>query len=375
MSVVSKGSWPFHNPPLVPPIVQASVFQFDSIAHVQAVGEGTQQGHVYSRWGHPNAEMVENALASLENGEKALAFASGMAALTAALLSLLHPGDHVVAVGSLYGGTHSLLQEQLSQYGIRVTFTGQEKVEDAVQSNTRVLLGETIGNPKMDVMDIRYLADIAQNHNLFLLIDNTFASPVLCRPLEWGADGVMHSATKYLNGHGDVMGGFLVGRRDWLDGVKAWAVQLGAVLDPFAAWLIQRSLQTLSLRMQAHSRNARQIAEFLVTHPKVERVYYPSIQNPELAAKYLPDGCGGMLSFVVSGDPDRVITGLERIVFAPSLADTATTISHPGSTSHKALGEEGRRALGVPWEMLRLSAGIDDPQASIADLEKGLSRL
>ncbi len=372
-----RQTWPFYNPPLVPPIVQTSVFQFASIEQLQAVADGDKPGHIYTRWGNPNTDMVQDALAELEGAQQGWVFGTGMAAITAAILSLCRPGDHIVAVGTLYGGTHMLFKEQLSQFGVETTFVTQDitAIQSALQPNTKVLFGETISNPKMELLDLEPLARLANENDLFFLVDNTFASPTLCRPLEWGVHGVMHSTTKYLNGHGDAMGGALVGEAAWIENVRAWALQLGALLDPFAAWLLQRSLQTLPLRMAAHSSNALRVADFLEAHPKVQTVYYPALTQPQLAAKYLPDGSSGMISFVVKGDPDSVVQGFRQIVLAPSLADTATTVSHPVSTSHRALTETERQQQGVPYEMIRLSVGIEPVETITADLAAGLDCL
>ncbi len=366
--------WPFYNPPLSPPIVQTSVFRFQSIAELQAVADGVEPGHIYTRWGSPNCDLAQNALAALEGAEAGWVFGTGMAAIAAGMFSLCRPGDHIVAVGTLYGGTQMLCKEQLAQFGVETTFVGQDldAVTRAIRPNTKVLFGETISNPKMELLDLEPLAKLAHQREIFFLVDNTFASPCLCRPLQWGAHGVMHSTTKYLNGHGDAMGGVLVGDAPWMEGVSVWAKQLGALLDPFAAWLLHRSLQTLQLRMDAHSRNAQQVAEFLEAHPKVAAVYYPSLTQPALAAKYLPQGSGGMISFVVDGDPDKAVQSFEHIVLAPSLADTSTTVSHPVSTSHRGLTEAEREAQGVPYAMIRLSVGIEPVETIVADLARGL---
>ncbi len=373
---MKKRAWPGGTAPLAPPIVQSSVFQFESLRHIRDVSEEEGEGHVYSRYGHPNAQYLEEAAAELEGAEACRAFSSGMAAMVCALLSLCRPGDHILAVGTLYGGTHLLLREQLQQMHIDTTFVPDpESAAAAVTAKTRVIVAETISNPRMDVLNFEPLAYLAERHDLFFLVDNTFASPCLCRPLEQGAHGVMHSATKYLNGHGDAMAGLLLGSRRWIEEVSRWAPQLGAVLDPFAAWLVHRSLATLSLRMQAHSANGRHAAEFLHGHLKVKQVYYPGLDNSRLADRYLPAGCSGMVGFVIDGDPEQVIAGFEHIVLAPSLADTATTVSHPASTSHKALTEEERMRAGVPWELLRLSVGIEEAEAIVADLGRGLDRI
>jgi cystathionine beta-lyase/cystathionine gamma-synthase len=285
--------------PLVPPLHLANVYVFDDLDQVDAVWEGRTGGYVYGRFGTPNHTMLEDTLASLEGGEAGLVVASGMGAVSAFLLGGLGPGDHVVAGQDLYGATTALLREQASRWGVRVTFadaTEAAAVEAALTDTTRAIFVEAISNPLLRLADLPGLASIARRRGLALLVDSTFASPALLRPLEHGATAVHHSATKYLSGHGDVTAGVLVGSRPLVDATRAQAVRIGLNLGPFDAWLTLRGLRTLAVRMERHSANAFCLARFLAARREVARVHYPGLPNhPQhlLARTLLPTGFGG----------------------------------------------------------------------------------
>lgn len=373
--------------PLVPGVHLANVYVFDDMAQVDAVWEGREPGYVYGRFGTPNHTMLENTLASLEGGEAGLVVASGMGALSAFLLGGLRPGDHLVAGRDLYGATTALLREQAARWGIGVAFadaTEPASVEAALTEATRAIVVEAVSNPLLRLADLPGLAALARHRNLTLLVDSTFASPALLRPLEHGATAVHHSATKYLSGHGDVTAGVLVGSRTLVEAARAQAVRVGLNLGPFDAWLTLRGARTLALRMERHSANALALAEFLAARVEVARVHYPGLaQHPQhaLARTLLPDGFGGMLSFELAGGAaavDRLFRVLAReagspgreplIAFAPSFGDVTTTWTYPARTSHRPLSDDERAKLGIGPGLVRLSVGIE----AVEDLKESL---
>src|SRR5262245_28646037 len=329
--------------PLVPGLHLSNVYVFNDLGQVDAVWEGRDPGYVYGRFGTPNHTMLEETLAALEGGEAGLAVASGMGALSAFLLGRLRAGDHVVAGQDLYGATTALLREQAQRWGICVTFvdaTEAAAVEAALTNSTRAIVVEAISNPLLKLADLPRLAAIAARQDVALLVDSTFASPALLRPLEHGATAVHHSATKYLSGHGDVTAGILVGPRPLVETARAEAVRVGLNLGPFDAWLTLRGVRTLALRMERHSANALELAQFLAGRAEVARVHYPGLaEHPQhaLARRLLPGGFGGMLSFELAGGAaavERMFRELaggaaaEReplIAFAPSFGDVTTT--------------------------------------------------
>jgi len=373
--------------PLVPAIHLANVYVFGDLGQVDAVWEGRETGYVYGRFGTPNHTMLEETLAALEGGENALVTASGMGALTAFLLGGLQPGEHLVAGQDLYGATTGLLREQAGRWGIRVTFadpTEAAAVEAAITDTTRAIFVEAVSNPLLRLADLPGLAAVARRRGLTLLVDSTFASPALLRPLEHGATAVHHSATKYLSGHGDVTAGILVGPRPLVNSARTQAVQVGLNLGPFDAWLALRGVRTLALRMERHSANALELAWFLAGRPEIARVHYPGLpEHPQhaLAQALLPNGFGGMLSFELAGGARAVhrlfgalaggagLPGHEALIpFAPSFGDVTTTWSYPARTSHRPLSDEERAKLGIGPGLVRLSVGIED----VEDLKESL---
>ena len=371
----------------MPPVHLANVYVFEDLEQVDAVWEGREAGYVYGRFGSPNHTMLEDTLASLEGGEQALVTASGMGALSAFLLGSLRPGEHLVASQDLYGATTALLRDQAARWGIRVTFvdaTEAATVEAALTETTRAILVEAISNPLLRVADLPGLADLARKRGLILLVDSTFASPALLRPLDHGASVVHHSATKYLSGHGDVTAGVLAGPRTLIDAARAQAIRVGLNLGPFDAWLTQRGVRTLALRMERHSVNALELARFLAGRREVARVHYPGLpQHPQhaLARALLPSGFGGMLSLDLAGGATAVhrLFGVlaegpgsrarePKIAFAPSFGDVTTTWTYPARTSHRPLSEDERAKLGIGPGLVRLSVGIED----VEDLKEWL---
>lgn len=369
--------------PLVPAIEQSTVGRYGSLEALEAVYDGSANGYVYYRNGHANAATLEGAVADLERAPAAAAAASGMAAILAAWLSVVSAGDHVLADRRVYGGTHALLTQELPRLGVAATLVDAgdpAAVRAAVGPRTRLLHLEALSNPTVRVADLPALAALARELGLVVVVDSTFASPALLRPLEHGADIALHSLAKYLGGHASAVGGILAGRHELVTAARARLVALGATLGPFDAWLALHGLRTLPLRMRAHSENASAAAAFLAAHPRVSRVEHPSLPgHPQraLAARLFPHGTGGVLAFEVDGARDgaaRLVRRLAgRIPLAPSLADVATTLSYPAGTSHRALSRAERELAGVTDGLLRLSAGIEDPEDLLADLAFGLA--
>lgn len=345
---------------------------------------GVHKGYEYSRTHNPTRTALEMALAQLESAAYALAFSSGLAA-TDAVLRLLAPGDHVLASQDLYGGTYRLLRRVFEPWGLQVDFvdtTDLERVEAAFRPNTRLVWVETPSNPLLQVSPIAALADLAHSHGALLVVDNTFATPYLQRPLEMEADIVVHSATKYLGGHSDVvMGAIMLNRADLHEKLRFLQNAVGAVPGPMDAFLVLRGLKTLPLRMQKHSENALRIAEFLATHPRIARVYYPGLfTHPQyLLAKQQMRLSGGMLSFEVKVASVEDLQGfwraLQVFTVAESLGGVESLVNHPATMTHASIPEEERLALGITPGLIRLSVGIEDADDLIEDLKNALARV
>ena len=370
---------------LTTPIYQTSTFVFDSCEQGGRRFAGQEGGYIYTRLGNPTVSVLENKVAALECGEACVAAASGMDAISSALWTIA--GKHIVADGTLYGCTFALLNHGMSRYGVEVSFVDTSDlaaVKAALKENTCAVYLETPANPNLKIADIAAVAALAHGYNkdIKVICDNTFASPYLQRPLELGADVVVHSATKYLNGHGDVIAGFVVGKADFIGEVRMFGLKdmTGAVMDPFAAYLILRGLKTLEIRMERHCANAKAIAEFLDQHPAVEKVYYPGLKNHvghDIAARQMKD-FGGMLSFEVKGGRaagTKLVNALHLITVAVSLGDAETLIEHPASMTHSTYTEEELAASGIPAGLIRLSAGLENAEDIIADLEQALAQL
>jgi cystathionine gamma-synthase len=331
--------------------------------------------------GTPNTAALERAVAELEGAPSAVAAASGMGVISALLLSLAGSGDQVVADRNAYGGTFTLLQSELPRLGIEVALldvADLDAVERAIRPNTRALLLETLTNPTLHVADLPRLIELGRRRGVPVVVDSSFTTPALIRPLELGADVVLHSLAKYLGGHSGAMGGIAAGRIDLIEAARAKVVHYGASLGPFDAWMVGQGLPTLALRMDAHSRNALAVARFLAEHPAVERVIYPGLESHRdhrLASRLFERGFGGMVGFSVKGGRPAVagfLGALDLIAFAPSLADVTTTVSYPAATSHRGLSPETLAALDIDPGLLRLSVGIEDPADVIADLTRAL---
>lgn len=356
------------------PIFQSSTFEY--------AGQGGYHDLRYIRLNNtPNHTAVHGKLAALENGEAALVTASGMAVISTVLLAFLSSGDHLLTQDCLYGGTHDLLKGDLPHLGITSsTLDGNDPKswEAALRPETRVLYMETITNPLLQVADLEAAAAFAREHGLVSVIDNTFASPANFRPLEWGFDLSLHSGTKYLNGHSDIVAGAVIGRADAIKRITHKLNHLGGSLDPHACFLLHRGIKTLSVRIHHQNKSAQAVAESLLDHPAVRRVHYPGLKShPDHArAARLLDGFGGMLSFELEGDveqADAFIRNTTLPISAPSLGGVETLITRPATTSHAGVSAEDRRAMGISDTLIRLSVGLEHPDDLIEDLFRALA--
>ena len=368
------------------PIYQTSTFIFDSAEQGGRRFALEEGGYIYSRLGNPTTTPVEAKMAALENGEAAMAIASGIGAITSALWVSVEAGDHIVAAKTLYGCTYAFLSHGITKFGVEVTFvdtSNPENVRKAMKENTKVVYLETPANPNLLITDIEAISKIAHEvEGCKVIVDNTFCTPYIQRPLELGADVVVHSATKYLNGHGDVIAGFVVGSQEFVNLVRLVGVKdmTGAVLSPFDAYLVNRGMKTLDLRMERHCSNAQKVAEFLEAHPAVESISYPGLKSfpqYELAKKQM-DLPGAMISFEVKGGAEagaKLMNTVELCTLAVSLGDTETLIQHPASMTHSPYTPEERAASGISEGLVRLSVGLESPEDIIADLKQALDKL
>lgn len=368
------------NGPVATPIYQTSTFEVtDSQEQVRA----TETDRFYTRYGNPTHTVAENAIAELEGTEAALLFSSGMAAITTSILTLVKAGDHIVAQRDIYGGVTKFLSQWLTKLGVETTFVDTNDIEQherAIRANTKLIHIESPTNPIVKIVDLEKVAALAKKHGLITTIDATFSTPINCRPTEWGIDVVLHSGTKYLGGHADLICGVATGRRDLIEQIHHLRTTLGCCMDPHAAFLLLRGLKTLAVRVQRHNDNALKVAEFLSRHPKVTRVHYPMLEgNPYYAvAKKQMAGAGGVVSFEIEGtleDACRLSESLNLFTLAPSLGGVDSLVSIPVLTSHAMIDPESRRRMGVTEQMIRLSVGIENADDLIADLEKGLAVL
>jgi cystathionine gamma-synthase/methionine-gamma-lyase len=365
-----------------PPLYNHSTFAFDSTADLLDVVEGRSEGNLYTRYGlNPTIQSTERKLAALEGGEAALAFGSGMAAEAATILAHAKAGEHAVCLGDVYSGTMGLLGENLPRVGIETTFLINNEVgrlEEVVGERTRIVFFETPTNPTMGVFDIAQIVAVARRVGALVVADNTFATPVNQRPLEHGADIVIHSATKYLGGHDDITAGAAIGPSALLAPIAQWRKNLGQVIAPEVAFLLSRSLRTLVVRVRAQNASAATIADFLASHPRIASVHYPGRATgpqSEIVARQM-HGPGGILSFVVDADAAQtamVVDRLRLISLAPSLGGVASLACQPVTVTHHALTPEDRARRGILDGMVRLSVGLEDSEDLIADLDQALA--
>jgi methionine-gamma-lyase len=372
---------------LVAPIHMSSTFRFRNSDHGTGVFEGSEQGYIYSRMSNPTVDLFQEKMALLEEGESALATASGMAAISSVALTLAKPGDNFVACSTLYGGTFALFGRHLDDFHISSRLLSPSECCDEgllrsrIDTNTRFLFAETPSNPTLDIIDIALWGRVAHDSHIPLVVDNTFASPYLQNPLLLGADIVVHSATKYLCGHGDAVGGVIVGKQGDIDTIRNSHVRhFGPILSPFNAWLFMRGLKTLALRMEKHSDNAMAIAHYLENHPKVLRAYYPGLSSHpghETAKKQMKK-FGGMIAFEIRGGIDsgkRLMDSLQLCILAVSLGDCETLIQHPASMTHSTYSAQERKIAGISDGLIRLSVGIEAAGDIIADIDQALKHI
>ena len=395
------------------PIYQTSSYVFRNSDHASARFGLADAGNIYGRLTNPTEDVFEQRIAALEGGVAALAVASGAAAIDYTIQNLAHAGEHIVAASNIYGGTFNLLQHTLPEYGISTTFVDPEnfdEIENAIKENTKAVFIETLGNPNSDVVDIEGIAKIAHAHKIPLVIDNTFGTPYLIRPIEYGADIVVHSATKFIGGHGTTIGGVIVdsGKFDWeasgkfpsltepnpsyhgvsftkAAGPAAFVTKIraillrdtGATLSPFHAFFFLQGLETLSLRVERHVENSLKVVEYLKNHPLVEKVHHPSISDDprqqELYKKYFPNGGGSIFTFEIKGDDTtakKFIDNLELFSLLANVADVKSLVIHPASTTHAQLSDEELEAVGIKKNTIRLSIGTEHIDDIIEDLEE-----
>lgn len=412
-----EGYHPGNGEPRALPIYQSTTYKYNSTDEVGKLFDLSSNGYFYSRIGNPTVGAVEEKIASLEGGVGALCTTSGQAASLISIMNILKAGDHIVSAATIYGGTINLFAVTLKKFGIECTFVdadaSEEEIQKAFKENTKVVFGETIANPAISIFDIEKFAKIAHKNNVPLIVDNTFATPVLCRPIEHGADIVIHSTTKYMDGHAVQLGGVIVdsGNFDWTNGkfpeftepdesyhgvvytkqfgksayiVKA-RVQLmrdlGAYPSAQDAFLLNLGLETLPVRIEKHCRNAEKVAEFLNNSDKIEFVNYPTLEGnkyQDLAKKYLPNGCSGVISFSVKGGREVAAKFMDSLKLASNVvhvADIRTCVLHPASSTHRQLTDEQLVAAGITPGLIRISVGLENIEDIIEDIKLGLSKI
>ena len=371
---------------LAMPIYQTSTFIFDSAEQGGRRFALEEAGYIYTRLGNPTTTVLENKIAALEEGEAAVATSSGMGAISSTLWTVLKAGDHVVTDKTLYGCTFALMCHGLTRFGIEVTFvdtSNLDEVKNAMKENTRVVYLETPANPNLKIVDLEALSKLAHtNPNTLVIVDNTFATPYMQKPLKLGADIVVHSVTKYINGHGDVIAGLVITNKELADQIRFVGLKdmTGAVLGPQDAYYIIRGMKTFEIRMERHCKNAKKVVEFLNKHSKIERVYYPGLETHpghEIAKKQMKD-FGAMISFELKGGFEAgktLLNSLKLCSLAVSLGDTETLIQHPASMTHSPYTKEEREAAGITDGLVRLSVGLENVEDIIEDLKQGLEKI
>ncbi len=368
---------------LTPPMHMASTFAFDSAEQGGAIFAGEQPGYFYTRISNPTLDLLEKRIATLENAEAGVATASGMGAISAVMWSLLQAGDEIITDKTLYGCTFAFFRHGLAKFGVKVThvdLTDPAALEEAMNHRVKVVYFETPANPNMRLVDIAAISETAHRHGVQVVVDNTYATPVLTRPIDLGADIVVHSATKYLGGHGDLVGGLVAGTAETMQQVRLEGLKdmTGAVMSPFTATLVMRGLKTLALRMERHSKTALEVARWLEAQPQVAAVHYPGLDSfaqADLARRQMAMP-GGMIAFDLADGYEqgiRFMNRLDMIVRAVSLGDAETLVQHPASMTHSTYTAEERAAHGIGEGLLRLSVGLEDVEDILADLEQALA--
>ncbi len=374
-----------HRGSLAVPLYQTATFSFETAEQGERRFAGEEEGHIYSRLGNPTVGVLEERMAALEHGEAALAFGSGMAAVSAVLVHLTKAGDHILCTRGIYGCTFGLLGILQEKYNIThdlIRMANEVEIEKAIKPETVCIYVETPINPTMELVDLEAVVNVAQRHGLRVVVDNTFSSPYLQNPLKIGVDFVLHSATKYINGHGDVIAGLLVGndQEEMATIRKSTMKDYGGIMSPFDAWLLIRGLKTLPVRMDRHTSNAEKLKDYLKSQQLVEEVYYPfDVDNPqyEVAKRQMKAG-GGLISFTIKGGKESAqlfLNSLSLIKIAVSLGDAETLIQHPATMTHSVVPEEERLSMGITDSLLRLSVGLEHPDDLIQDLEAAFTKM
>lgn len=381
---VHSGIGEYEHGAVVPPIYQTSTFKFESADHGGSLFAGKQKGYIYTRMQNPTIEAMEEAVAALEGGYKALGCASGMAAIHTVFTALLSAGDHVICSKSVYGPTNTLLSTVHNKFNIETTFVNTsdlEQVKAALKQNTKVIYIETPGNPTLETTDLEKISEIAHQNNAVVVVDNTFMSPILQQPFKFGVDIIVHSMTKFLNGHADVVAGIIIVKDpETYTSFRKTLNQLGGVIDPFNSFLVHRGLKTLAIRMKKHSENAQVIAEFLEAHPKVEWVRFPGLKsfpNYDIAQKQ-HSSPGGMISFELKGGIESgkiLMNSVSICQLAVSLGGVESLIQHPASMTHLTMGKEARESAGITDGLVRLSVGIEHVDDILDDLRRALDKI
>ncbi|GGG05586.1 trans-sulfuration enzyme family protein [Pontibacter amylolyticus] len=365
------------------PLYLTSSFVFESAEQARAVFAEEEEGNVYSRYSNPNVDELLAKMCHLEKAEDGVAFASGMGAVFASLAGLLQAGDHVLAGRAVFGSTHQLLSKVLPKWGISHSYADvadPEGWEQRITPATKVILIETPSNPGLELIDLEWLGEFKRKHNLVLIVDNCFATPILQNPVDYGADIVVHSATKYIDGQGRVLGGIAVGSKDLIGEIRFFARHTGPAMSAFNAWVLSKSLETLQLRVEKHCDNAQQLAEALEGNAALEQVRYPflkSFPQYELAKKQMRRG-GGIVTIAVKGDYEaakRFLDNLRLVSISANLGDTRTIVTHPASTTHSKLTEEERQATGITPGLVRISVGLENVEDVIADIQQALAKV
>ncbi|GAB3532424.1 O-succinylhomoserine sulfhydrylase [Pontibacter brevis] len=372
-----------HNREHSVPLYLTSSFLFEDAEQARAVFADEEPGNIYSRFSNPNVDELVEKMCYLENAEDGFAFATGMGAVFTSMASLLKAGDHILASRAVFGSTHQLLTSVLPRWGITHSYADASKPEEwesLIKPETKLIMIETPSNPGLELIDLEWLGELKRKHNLILVVDNCFATCILQNPIEYGADLVVHSATKYIDGQGRVLGGLVVGRADLIKEVRFFSRHTGPAMSPFNAWVLSKSLETLSLRIDKHCENALKLAQTLENNPALEVVNYPflpSFPQYELAKKQMRQG-GGIITFVVKGGYDaakRFIDNLEMASISANLGDTRTIVTHPASTTHSKLSAEEKAATGISEGLIRVSVGLESIQDIIQDIEQALAKV
>lgn len=364
------------------PLYLTSSFTFDDAEQMRSTFADEIEGNVYSRFTNPNATEFENKMCLLEGAEAAFATASGMSAIFASFMALLKSGDHILAASSIFGSTHTVLSKFLPKWGIEHTYADINKPETweaLIQKNTKMIFVETPSNPGLDIIDLDWLGTLANKHNIILNVDNCFATPFIQRPIEFGAHLVTHSATKYIDGQGRVLGGVVLGKKELIKEIQTFCRSTGPSISPFNAWVLSKSLETLAIRMERHSQSALKLAGLLENHPEILQVRYPFLlSHPqfEIAKKQMSMG-GGIVSFEIKGGINqgrKFLDALQMCSLTANLGDTRTIVTHPASTTHSKLTEEERIAVGITPGLVRISVGLENIIDIVADIEQAIKK-